>query len=262
MTASAINRMGQYMHHGTHTALITGAAGGIGRETAIEFARRGYRLALCDVDADAVESVAAEIRALGAEAKAWHCDVGKSTDVRKLIDAAVAAFGRIDVAFNNAGVGGSRQPLIDADEDEFDACVQTNLKGTWLCMKYEMQHMLAAGGGVIVNNCSTAGMNGSVGAAYCATKHGIAGLTRSAALVYAAQGIRINAVCPGVIEAGLGKKLIDRYAAETAKLYDCIPAGRAGSAREVAKAVLWLASEDSSFVHGHLLSVDGGYDAR
>lgn len=250
------------MHQGTHTALITGAGGGIGRETAVEFARHGYRLALCDIDTDAVESAAAQIRAMGGDATAWYCDVGKSAEVRAFIDSAIATYGRINVAFNNAGVGGFRQQLIDADEDEFDACVQTNLKGTWLCMKYEMQHMLAAGGGVIVNNCSVAGMNGSVGAAYCATKHGIAGLTRSAALVYAAQGIRVNAVCPGVIEVGLGKKLIDRYGAEAAKLYSTIPAGRAGAAHEVAKAVLWLASDDSSFVHGHLLSVDGGYDAR
>lgn len=244
------------------TALITGAGNGIGEETAFEFARRGYQVAISDIDGAAADDTATRLREMGAKVLSARCDVGQSSEVRAFISATIAAFGRIDVAFNNAGISGGRKPIVDAEEAEFDACIQTNLKGTWLCMKYEIEHMLECGSGTIVNNCSIVGLNGSVGASYCASKHGVAGLTKSAALVYASRGIRVNAVCPGLIEAGLGKKLITRFGADTAKLYETIPAGRPGSALEVAKAVLWLASDDASFVHGHMLTVDGGYNSH
>lgn len=250
------------MEQSSKSVIVTGAGNGIGEETALEFARRGYRVGVSDIDSTAAATTAGKLRALGVDAFSMRCDVGQSADVRAFIDAAIGAFGRIDIAFNNAGISGGRKPVVDAEEAEFDACIQTNLKGTWLCMKYEIEHMLAAGGGAIINNCSIVGLNGSVGASYCASKHGVAGLTKSAALVYASQGVRVNAVCPGLIEAGLGKKLINRFGADSTKLYETIPAGRPGSALEVAKAVVWLASDDASFVHGHMLTVDGGYDSH
>jgi len=246
------------------TALVTGAAGGIGQVTAHEFARRGYQVAVCDIDGAGAERTAAEIRAAGGTAEGWVANVGIGADIKALFDGALKRFGRIDVAFNNAGISGGRKALLDAEEVDFDECIQTNLKGTWLCMKHEIQHMIEHGGGVIVNNSSIIGLNAGVGAAYCASKHAIGGLTKSAALVYAQQGIRVNAVCPGLIEAGLGKKLITRFekAGEADKLYSMIPAGRPGSAEEVAMAVLWLCSDDASFVHGHMLPVDGGFNAH
>lgn len=251
-------------NEGIRTALVTGAGSGIGCVTAHEFARRGYRLALCDIDGAAAERTADTIRAAGGIAHAWAANVGLAADVAQLFEHVFARFGRLDVAFNNAGISGGRKAVIEAEEADFDACIQTNLKGTWLCMKHEIGHMLEHGGGTIVNNSSIIGLNGGVGAAYCASKHAIAGLTKSAALVYAAKGIRVNAVCPGLIEAGLGQKLIERFerSGEADKLYGTIPAGRAGSAEEVARAVLWLCSDDASFVHGHMLPVDGGYNAH
>lgn len=256
--------MYQTMQQTMKTALVTGAGGGIGYTTALEFARRGYQLALCDVAGGGAERVADEIRSAGGIAEGWSANIGIGDEVRAMFAAILERYGRLDVAFNNAGVSGGRIPLMDAEEADFDQCIQTNLKGTWLCMKYEIQQMLRQGAGVIVNNCSIIGLNAGVGAAYCASKHGVAGLTKSAALVYAQQGVRVNAVCPGLIEAGLGKKLIARFekAGEADKLYATIPAGRPGSAEEVAKAVLWLCSDEASFVHGHMLPVDGGYNAH
>lgn len=244
------------------TVLITGAGNGIGEETAHEFARRGYQVAVCDIDSEAAERTAAGIRSLGMPARAWRCDVRQSADVRLLIDEVVACFGRIDAAFNNAGIGGGRHPFVDIDETEFDNCLQTNLKGTLLCMQYEMRHMLAAGGGVIINNCSIAGLRASVGAAYSASKHAVAGLTRSAALTYASKGIRVNAVCPGLIEAGLGNKLLGRDKEQAAQLIASIPAGRAGTALDIARAVIWLASDESSYMHGQMVTIDGGYSLQ
>lgn len=246
----------------SRSVVITGAGSGIGAETACEFARRGYRLAVSDLNERASEATAERLRELGAEAIALRCDVSRADDVQALFDAAAAAFGRVDVAFNNAGVGGGGKSLIDATEADFDACIGTNLKGTWLCMKAAITQMLAQGGGAIVNNCSIMGLNGAAGAAYCASKHGVAGLTRSAALVYGGRGVRVNAVCPGLIDAGLGKALINRLGSDTARLYQMIPAGRAGTTLEVAKAVAWLASDEASFVHGLMLTVDGGYDVH
>jgi NAD(P)-dependent dehydrogenase (short-subunit alcohol dehydrogenase family) len=241
------------------TVLITGAGGGIGEVTAAVFAQRGYRVAVADIDRDAAERSAGAIRQQGGTASAYAANIGIAAEVERLFSEVLADFGRIDVAFNNAGVSGGRKALMDLEEAEFDHCIQTNLKGTWLCMKQEIRHMLEQGGGVIVNNSSVIGMQAGVGAAYCASKHGIVGLTRSASLVYASKGVRINAVCPGLIESGLGQKLITRLGDDAKHLYATIPAGRAGRADEVAKAVVWLASDDASFVHGHMLAVDGGY---
>ena len=252
------------MEHDFKTALITGAGNGIGYTTALEFSQRGYQVMVCDIDAAAAERTAAEIRAAGGIAESRGVNIGIGDEVRSLFRAMIERFGRIDAAFNNAGVSGGRIPLMDAEEADFDQCIQTNLKGTWLCMKYEIEQMLKQGDGVIVNNCSIIGLNAGVGAAYCASKHGVAGLTKSAALVYAGKGVRVNAVCPGLIEAGLGKKLISRFEREgnSNRLYETIPVGRAGQADEVAKAVLWLCSPEASFVHGHMLPIDGGYNAH
>jgi NAD(P)-dependent dehydrogenase (short-subunit alcohol dehydrogenase family) len=244
------------------TVLITGAGNGIGEVTAAVFAQKGYRVAVSDIDAAAAERSAAAIRDQGGDARAYAANIGIASEVEAMFKAIIDDFGRIDVAFNNAGVSGGRKALIEAEEADFDSCIQTNLKGTWLCMKQEIKQMLLQGSGVIVNNSSVIGMQAGVGAAYCASKHAVVGLTKSAALVYASQGVRINAVCPGLIESGLGKKLISRFGDDVKQLYATIPAGRPGQGDEVAKAVLWLASDDASFVHGHMLAVDGGYLAH
>lgn len=244
------------------TALVTGGGGDIGRATALAFSRQGYRVAVCDINEAAARDTVQQIEASGGIAS-WHVtDISNSAQITELMQAVVARYGRLDVAFNNAGVSGGRTPLADAEELDFDRCIDTNLKGTWLCMKYQIRHMLERGGGVIVNNCSVTGIKGAVGAAYCASKHGIAGLTKSAALVYAGKGIRVNAVCPGLIDAGLGSKLIQRFADQPGALTMAIPAGHAGTAEDVAKAVLWLSSDDASFTHGHMLLVDGGYSSH
>lgn len=189
-------------------------------------------------------------------------DISNAAQVEQLIADVVARYGRLDVAFNNAGISGGRAPICEAEEAAFDRCIEINLKGTWLCMKHEIRQMLAQGGGIIVNNSSVTGLKGSVGAAYCASKHGITGLTKSAALVYAGRGVRVNAVCPGLIDGGLGRKLIERFADQPQALMAGIPAGCAGVAQDVANAVLWLSSDEASFTHGHLLTVDGGYMAH
>ncbi|SEQ26776.1 NAD(P)-dependent dehydrogenase, short-chain alcohol dehydrogenase family [Solimonas aquatica] len=250
------------MQHQHKTVLVTGGGGGIGRVTALTFSQRGYRLAICDIDAGAARDTAQLIREGGGIAS-WHeADISQSEQVQRLLREVIREHGKLDVAFNNAGVSGGRVPLAEIEEDDFDRCLHTNLKGTWLCMKYQIRQMLEQGGGVIVNNCSINGINGSVGASYCSTKHGVAGLTKSAALAYARRNIRVNAVCPGLIDAGLGAKLIQKFADQPAALTAAIPVGHVGSAEDVAEAVLWLSSDAARFTHGHLLLVDGGYSVH
>lgn len=243
-------------------ALVTGACGGIGAVTARLFAQRGYRLALTDIDAQRLKQLAAELREAGAEATAHVCDVGDTTAVATLFAWVADRYGRLDAAFNNAGVGGGGAALADTDDARWQACMHVNLNGTYLCMKQEVQMMLAQGRGAIVNNCSVLGISGGANAAYTASKHGIAGLTKSAAISYGAKGLRINAVCPGLIAAGLGLNVLQRQADGGAGLVALCPMNRAGQAEEVAQAVAWLCSEQASFVNGHLLAVDGGYVSR
>lgn len=249
--------------NGQPVALITGGGGGIGRATAFEFAARGYRIAVADIRDTAAEAVAQDLRQAGFDAEAFATDVGDSHEVRALLAGIRVRYGQLDVAFNNAGASALRAPLAEVADEDWERVVRANLSGTFLCMKYQIQWMLEAGGGCIVNNCSVFGLGGSISAPYTATKHGVAGLTRSAAISYAARGVRINAVCPGLIDSGMGARFIERSSPEDiAAALALHPAGRVGTSEEVAKAVAWLCSDEARYIHGHLLPVDGGYGAR
>lgn len=247
---------------GQRTVLITGAGGGIGQRTAEIFAAAGYALALTDRDTRALHTTTEALQAQGWRAQAFVADLGDPASVDGLFTTLRQHYPRLDAAFNNAGVGARRKPLADLSEGEWADCLNINLSGTWRCMKQEIRWMLETGGGRIVNNASVFALNGGPSAAYTATKHGVAGLTRSAALSYAAQGIRVNAICPGLIEAGLGLHAMKQRADPLVDPVSLHPVGRAGQADEVAQAALWLCSDQASFVHGHLLAVDGGYGAR
>jgi NAD(P)-dependent dehydrogenase (short-subunit alcohol dehydrogenase family) len=253
------------MSYENSVALVTGAASGIGRVTAQAFAAAGARLAICDVNEEGVQAFAEELRGQGTETLAMTVNVGVSSQVTALFEAIQAKWGRLDCAFNNAGVGGGGLPLLETDDESWMNCVQVNLSSVFYCMRAEIRMMTALGGGTIVNNCSVLGIKGGLGAAgaaYTATKHGVAGLTKNAAIAYGAQGVRVNAVCPGLISAGLGLKVLQRPPEQVATLISAQPLGRAGSSQEVADAVLWLCSPQSSYVTGHLLAVDGGFSAR
>lgn len=247
----------------THkTALVTGGGGGIGCATALAFAREGYRVLVADLSVAAAQATVAQVLEAGGDAAAYELDIGDSLSVSALFAALRTRGERLDVAFNNAGVGGNGKALADIDDEDWERSLNINVSGTWRCMREEIRWMLGSGGGRIVNNCSIFGLVGGANAAYTASKHAIAGMTRSAALSYAAQHIRVNGVCPGLIEAGMGLKVLERAGDRVRDIIALHPAGRAGSSEEVAAAVLWLCSDAASFVHGHLLSVDGGYVAR
>ena len=203
------------------------------------------------------------IKAAGGEAIFVKCDVSKSGEVKGMIEKTIATFGRLDYAFNNAGTEGVMASTHECTEENFDKTINVNLKGVWLCMKYEIPEILKQGKGVIVNCSSIAGLVGSPGLpAYVATKHGVIGLTKTAALEYAKTGIRVNAVCPGAIKTAM----IDRITGKNKEVEDQFeamePIGRMGEPDEVAKAVIWLCSDDASFVTGHALAVDGGWVAQ
>ena len=243
-------------------ALVTGAGGGIGSVTALEFAAHGYQVAVCDMDAGSAAATVAAIKKARGKARAYVTDIGDAAAVHALFAVIEKDFGRLDAAFNNAGVGGARTPLADVAYADWERILRVNLTGTFLCMQHEIKLMLANGGGAIVNNGSIFAINGGISAPYTATKHGIAGLTKSAAISYAEKNVRVNAVCPGLIEAGMGLKVLNRTSTNPRELIAAHPVNRTGSALEVAHAVLWLCSDQASFVHGHLLAVDGGYSAR
>ena len=244
------------------TSLVTGGGGGIGRAACLEFAKAGYRVAVCDSNAEAAERTALEVRQAGGEAQAYIVDVACREQVPEMIQDIRRRFGRIDAAFNNAGVSARRVPLAEVCDKDWERVLSTNLTGTFLCMKYEILAMLEQGGGCIVNNSSIFGVGGGINTPYTATKHGICGLTKSGAMSYAERNVRINAVCPGLIEAGMGLQVLARSHPDPKAFIAGSPINRAGSAEEVAKAVVWLCSDSASFVHGHMLAVDGGYGAR
>jgi NAD(P)-dependent dehydrogenase (short-subunit alcohol dehydrogenase family) len=245
-------------------ALVTGGASGIGRACAQLFAREGAAVVVSDVAVEGGEETVRLIEEDGGEASFVEADVSKSAQVEALIRRTVDAYSRLDYAFNNAGIEGLMATnTADYPEEDWDRVIAVNLKGVWLCMKHEIPQMLSQGGGSIVNNSSVAGLVGLEGiSAYAASKHGVVGLTKTAALEYAQSGIRVNTVCPGVIRT----PMVERYTggdAETEAQFAAIePVARMGSPEEVAEAAVWLCSEAASFVTGHAMAVDGGFVAR
>ncbi len=245
-------------------ALITGGASGIGRATALAMAREGAIVAVCDRNDVAGAAIVRELEAQGGDGAAFfHMDVALAASVEKGFDAIIARYGRIDCAFNNAGVAGDDRFIAETTDEEWERVTGINLTGVWLCLRREIREMLPRGGGTIINTASVAGLVGwRGGAAYAATKHAVVGLTRSAALEYARRNIRVNAVCPGVIETPMAAGLQHDTSGLRDRLLRKHPQGRFGAAEEIAAAVVWLASEQSSFTNGHTLTVDGGYSAR
>ncbi|AVZ26834.1 short-chain dehydrogenase/reductase SDR (plasmid) [Zymomonas mobilis subsp. mobilis ZM4 = ATCC 31821] len=244
-------------------AFITGAGTGIGLATAQAFARAGASVALADINIDAAKKVAESLISEGLNAYAVPCDVTVESKVAAAIDETVQHFGRLDCSFNNAGVISSHINTADLSEAEWDRIMSVNLRGTWFCMKHELRYMLTQGNGAIVNSSSIGGLNGVAGlSAYSASKHGIIGLTKSAALECATKGIRINAICPGVIETPMLDELTDGDKTAKAELAKTQPIGRLGKPEEIADAVLWLCSSRASLVLGHAFSIDGGYSAQ
>jgi len=245
-------------------ALVTGAGSGIGRATALACAREGAKVVAADIAVEGGEETVAHIKRAGGEAIFVATDVTQANAVQALIAAAVAAYGRLDCAHNNAGIEGVWATTADYPEDDWDRVMAVNLKGVWLCMKYEIPQMLQQGGGAIVNTASLAGLVGAKRlAAYVASKHGVVGLTKTAALEYAKAGIRVNAVCPGVIHTAMVERMFfQRRSQVVERLAASEPLGRLGTPEEVAEAVVWLCSDAASFVTGHALSVDGGLYAQ
>jgi NAD(P)-dependent dehydrogenase (short-subunit alcohol dehydrogenase family) len=244
-----------------NVALVTGAASGLGFATAKAFAESGASVALADWNEKAVRSAAEELAAKGHKTLAIHCDVSDDDQVEAMVDRTVAAFGRLDAAYNNAGVQNIVAETADASREDFDRVLGINLRGIWSCMKFELRQMRKQGSGAIVNCSSIGGIVGSPRrGTYQASKHGVIGLTKSAALEYAARGIRINAVCPGLIHTPMADQMMaaGQTDALNAMLKD-VAIGRLGRPEEIADAVLWLCSPAASLVVGHALVVDGGY---
>lgn len=242
-------------------AIVTGGSFGIGRATAVAFARRGAKVAIVDhiADKETLQLVEAE----GAEGMFIQCDVSSISEVRNMIDKTIERFGKIDFAFNNAGIEGIQGKTHECTEENWDRTIGVNLKGIWLCMKMEIPHMLKLGKGAIVNCASVAGLNGFPGLpAYVATKHGVVGLTKTAALEYAKENIRVNSVCPGVIHTAMIDRITGLDKVVEQQFTDMEPVGRMGNPEEVADAVMWLCSDTSSFVTGVALPVDGGFIAK
>jgi NAD(P)-dependent dehydrogenase (short-subunit alcohol dehydrogenase family) len=241
-------------------ALVTGGTTGIGRDTAVGFAKAGAKVVVAGRREPEGEETVELIRAAGGESLFVKVDVSKSSEVQSLVQKTVEKFGRLDVAFNNAGIEGVWVPITRQSEEDWDRTIATNLKGVWLCLKYEIQQMLKQrGGGAIVNMASITGLMGSSGAAaYSASKHGVIGLTKSAALETAKSGIRINAVCPAVIETDMADRLFS--VPEVHKfVLGCHPMGRFGKPQEVSEAVVWMCSDKASFMTGQSLVLDGGF---
>lgn len=241
-------------------ALVTGGGSGIGRATAIAFAREGASVVIGNRNSAAGEAVVKVIQDNGGDASFLRTDVSLEDDVKALVGHAVATYGRLDVAFNNAGIGGAAGPLADQSTDNYDEVMGTNVKGVWMSMKYEIREMLKTGGGAIVNNSSVGGLVGFAGVGiYSASKHAVMGLTKSAALEYSAHGIRVNAVNPAVIRTPMAEGLAKMRKIKPDDFSAVHPIGRIGEPEEVAEVVLWLCSEKASFVTGTATCVDGGF---
>jgi NAD(P)-dependent dehydrogenase (short-subunit alcohol dehydrogenase family) len=245
------------------TALVTGGGSGIGRATSLALAREGAKVVVSDVVAEGGEETARLIQAAGGEAAFVRTNVAQAAEVEALVKQAVGTYGRLDCAFNNAGIAGAAARTADYTEENWDQVIAINLTGVWLCMKYEIQQMLKQGGGAIVNTASVAGLVGfRSGPAYVASKHGVTGLTKTAALEYAKANIRVNAVCPGVIRTPMFERglRVNPGIEETMAARE--PVGRLGRPEEIAEAVVWLCSDAASFVTGFPMAVDGGWIAQ
>ncbi len=241
-------------------ALVTGGGSGIGRQACLVFCREGAQVVVSDVTVEGGEETLSLIKQAGGEAAFVKADVAQAAEVEALVAKTVEAYGRLDCAYNNAGIAGRTARVADDTEENWERILSINLKGVWLCLKYEIAHMLKQGGGAIVNTASGAGLIGvRRTGAYVASKHGVVGLTKTAALEYAKANIRVNAVCPGPIDTpmlrGASERVIDAMAAAQ-------PNGRLGQPQEIAEAVVWLCSDAASFVTGHPMPVDGGYVAQ
>jgi NAD(P)-dependent dehydrogenase (short-subunit alcohol dehydrogenase family) len=245
-------------------ALVTGGGSGIGRATALKLAQEGARVMIADYVQESGERTVKMIKDAGGNASFFSADVSMAKQIEAMVAKAVETYGRLDCAFNNAGIegrmGGS---TVECSEENFDRTIAVNLKGVWLCMKYEIPQMLKQGGGSIVNTASALGLVAIAGApAYNASKHGVVGLTRTAALEYAAKNIRVNCVCPGVIRTPMVERVIDSGNFSEQDFIAGEPVGRMGKPEEIAAGVVWLLSDAASFVTGHPMAIDGGWVAR
>ncbi|MFS1287987.1 SDR family oxidoreductase [Pseudomonas piscis] len=243
-------------------ALVTGAANGIGRATAQAFAAQGLKVVVADLDAAGGEGTVALIREAGGEALFVSCNVTREADVQQLMARTIEAYGRLDYAFNNAGIEIEKGRLAEGSLDEFDAIMGVNVKGVWLCMKYQLPLLLAQGGGAIVNTASVAGLGAAPKMSiYAASKHAVIGLTKSAAIEYAKKKIRVNAVCPAVIDTDMFRRAYEADPKKAEFAAAMHPVGRIGKVEEIAGAVLYLCSDGAAFTTGHALAVDGGATA-
>jgi NAD(P)-dependent dehydrogenase (short-subunit alcohol dehydrogenase family) len=244
-------------------ALVTGGGSGIGRATALRLAKEGAKVMIADYMPEGGDRTVKMIKEAGGEAAFVEADVSVTKQVEAMVNKTVQTFGRIDCAFNNAGIEGRMADTIECSEEIFDRTIAINLKGVWLCMKYEIPQMLKQGGGTIVNTASVAGLVGFERLpAYNASKHGVVGLTRTAALEFAQKKIRVNCVCPGVIRTPMIERLLDSRGFSEQELNAGEPVGRMGQPEEIAEGVIWLLSDASSFVTGHPMVIDGGWVAR
>ena len=252
MTANPLDFTGK-------VALVTGASSGMGLATAWAFADAGAAVVLADISEDRLHAEADKIAAAGHRVTAVRCDVSDDAQVEQMVNSTVAAFGRLDAAFNNAGVMARIAPTADSSREEWDRVIGINLRGVWSCMKYELRHMQRQGSGAIVNNASVGALTGNPGiASYIASKHGVVGLTRTAALEYIQYGIRVNAVNPGLIDTQIARDVVSGDEQAYDDIAKNVPIRRAGRPEEIASAVLWLCSPAASYIVGHALTVDGG----
>lgn len=243
-------------------AVVTGGSSGIGQATALAFAKLGAKVVIADWKEDPEQKTLHEVKALGGEALFIPCDVSQDNQVKAMTEKVVAEYGRIDFAFNNAGIEGAMVPLHEYPEEVWDKIMGVNLKGVWLCMKYQIPQMREQGSGAIVNTSSVAGLIGMSGlSAYVATKHAVVGLTKSAALENAQSGIRVNAVCPGVIKTPMVERVTQNDPEGEKQFIAMEPVGRMGMPSEIAEAVVWLCSDAASFITGDAMAVDGGWTA-